>query len=520
MKKDKIIIFDTTLRDGEQCPGASLNTDEKIEIAKQLQFLGVDVIEAGFPVSSPGDFEAVHKIAKEVRGCQIAGLARSLKKDIDAAYNALKVAASPRIHVFLATSKIHMKYKLKKAESEIVKQAVEAVKYARSKVDDVEFSPEDASRTTLPFLARIVEAVISAGARTVNIPDTVGYSTPAEFGNVISYLRQNVSNIDQAIISVHCHNDLGLAVANSLSAVQSGARQIECTINGIGERAGNASLEEVVMALNTRKDIYSGLTTNIKTKQITKTSKMVSRLTGLIVQPNKAIVGSNAFAHEAGIHQDGILKNRSTYEIMNPSSVGLTESTMVLGKHSGKHAFKARLKKLKYDLEGDALVRAFDAFKVLADKKKVVYDEDLIALADETASQIPVTYELVYMTASSASEPGVPTAMVKLKKDDQVFQDAATGDGPVDALYKAMERLIGTKFKVLDYKLKALTIGKDAMGEVYVKLQGPKRISYTGRSTSTDIIEASAKAYLSAANKYFFHHKNVKEKISSAGPGI
>jgi 2-isopropylmalate synthase len=423
----RLIVFDTTLRDGEQCPGASLNISEKLEIAQQLERLGVDVIEAGFPISSPGDLEAVATIARTLQNTTVAGLARSLKKDIDAAWEALRGAVSPRIHVFLATSRIHMQYKLKKAEEEILKQAVEAVTYARKKVDDVEFSPEDASRTDLPFLARIVEAVIRAGARTVNIPDTVGYAVPQEFGGIIRYLKTNVPNIDEAVISVHCHNDLGLAVANSLAAVSEGARQVECTINGIGERAGNASLEEVVMALKTRKDAYKRLSTGIHTRQLIKTSRLVSRLTSLMVQPNKAIVGSNAFAHEAGIHQDGVLKHRKTYEIMNPASVGLSDSLMVLGKHSGKHAFRSRLKKLGYNLTDEEIVKAFDQFKVLADRKKVVYDEDLEAIADDSLSRADEIFKLKYMNISSSTPPGIPTATLKLEKDGKILQDAPTG---------------------------------------------------------------------------------------------
>jgi 2-isopropylmalate synthase len=509
---EKLTIFDTTLRDGEQCPGASLNVVEKIEIARQLERLGVDLIEAGFPVSSPGDFEAVERISRALKETRVAGLARSLPKDIDAAYGALKKGTDPRIHVFLATSKIHMQYKLKKAESEILGQAVEAVRYARKKVSDVEFSPEDAARTDLPFLAKIVEAVIRAGAKTVNIPDTVGYSLPGEFGRIIRYLRENVPNIGEAVLSVHCHNDLGLAVANSLAAVQNGARQVECTVNGIGERAGNASLEEIVMAIKTRKDRFRGIRTGIKTRQIIKTSRLVSRLTSLMVQPNKAIVGANAFAHEAGIHQDGVLKHRGTYEIINPVSVGLSESMMVLGKHSGKHAFRTRLRKLGYELKEEALLAAFEQFKILADRKKVIYDEDLEALAEESSSRVEETVRLLYLNVSSATAPGIPTATVKIDYNGKVLEDAATGDGPVDAVYNAVERLCGIRFKLLDYKLKALTEGKDAMGEVHVKMQGPGKLAVSGRSSSTDIIVASAGAYLKALNKYL--HK----KAQQSGP--
>ncbi|MFH1380777.1 MAG: 2-isopropylmalate synthase, partial [Candidatus Omnitrophota bacterium] len=372
---EKITIFDTTLRDGEQSPGASLNNVEKLEIAKQLESLGVDVIEAGFPISSPGDFDAVKKVAKEMKRTRVCALARAIKADIDAAWRAVKHAKFPRIHVFLATSGIHMKYKLKKAESEILKTAVWAVEYAKRKTDDIEFSPEDASRTERNFLYKILEAVIDAGANTVNIPDTVGYSTPNEFGSLIKGIRENVPNIHKAVISVHCHNDLGLGVANSLAAILNGARQVECTINGLGERAGNASLEEIVMSLATRPDIFN-FKTNVKTEKIYKTSRLVSRLTGIPVQPNKAIVGANAFAHEAGIHQDGLLKERQTYEIMRPEDVGLEETKFVLGKHSGRHALKARLKRLGYTLTEKEVKKSFDKFKILADKKKEIFDED------------------------------------------------------------------------------------------------------------------------------------------------
>lgn len=509
---DRLIIFDTTLRDGEQCPGASLNTQEKLEIALQLEKLGVDVIEAGFPVSSPGDFEAVSLIASKLKKCSVAGLARSLDKDIDAAYQALKKAVSPRIHVFLATSKIHMQYKLKKAESEILKQAVWAVSYARKKVSDIEFSPEDASRTELPFLAKIVEEVIRAGARTINIPDTVGYSVPGEFARIIRYLKEHVPNIQEAVLSVHCHNDLGLAVGNSLSAVLEGARQVECTVNGIGERAGNAAMEEIVMAINTRKDIFRNIKTGINTKQIMKTSKLVSRLTSLPVQPNKAIVGANAFAHESGIHQDGVLKNRATYEIIHPETVGLTESHMVLGKHSGKHAFRTRLKQLGHELDDNQLETAFAAFKILADKKKVVYDEDLEAIAEEGSVLENEVCKLIYWGIYSSTPPGTPTATVKLEFNGKIIEDAAIGDGPVDALYQAMERMIGIKLKLVDYQIKSLTQGEDAMGEVYVKISGPLDIEVGGRASSTDIIDASAKAFVHAINKYY--QKRTKKKNS------
>jgi len=496
---EKIIIFDTTLRDGEQSPGASLNINEKLEIARQLAILGVDVIEAGFPISSPGDFEAVKSVARCVKGPVICGLARAIEKDIDAAYDALKGANRPRIHVFLATSKIHMKYKLKKAEDEILRLAVASVKYAKSKCGDVEFSPEDASRTEPDFLRKVVEAVIEAGAATVNIPDTVGYSTPFEFAAIIKDLKENVPNIKRCVISVHCHNDLGLGVSNSLAAVLSGARQVECTMNGLGERAGNASLEEIVMAIRTRSDIFKGFSTGVNTKELYKTSRLVSKLTGMPVQPNKAIVGRNAFAHESGIHQDGVLKERITYEIMKPEDVGFEESHIVLGKHSGRHAFSERLKKLGFDLNKAELEKAFERFKTIADKKKEIFDEDLETIVDEEISKIPEKFQLVdfYITSGNLVKP---TAAVRLKFGGKATQANSTGDGPVDACYKAIDKITGEKGKLLDYQIRSVTSGKDALGEVSVKIESNGKI-ISGRGASTDIIEASIKAYLSAVNK-------------------
>ncbi|PIW68513.1 MAG: 2-isopropylmalate synthase, partial [Candidatus Omnitrophica bacterium CG12_big_fil_rev_8_21_14_0_65_42_8] len=396
----KIIIFDTTLRDGEQSPGASLDVNSKIEIARQLARLGVDVIEAGFPIASKGDFNAVYKVAGAIKGASICGLARAIKSDIEACAGAVKPAKRPRIHVFLATSKIHMQYKLKKAESEILKLAVWAVEYSRKFCDDVEFSPEDASRSDRDFLCKVVESVIKAGAKTVNIPDTVGYAMPAEFGSLIKTIKNKVPNINKTVISVHCHNDLGLGVSNSLSAVQNGAEQVECTINGIGERAGNASLEEIVMAIDTRKDIF-GVTTSINKKELYKTSRLVSKLTGIVVQPNKAIVGRNAFAHEAGIHQDGVLKKRSTYEIIKPEDVGFGGTRLVLGKHSGRHAFNDRLVKLGFELDEKGLAMAFERFKSLADKKKEIFDEDLLSIVEDGIVSIPETYRLEDLSIAS-----------------------------------------------------------------------------------------------------------------------
>ncbi len=496
---EQIIIFDTTLRDGEQSPGASLNHAEKLEIARQLAVLGVDVIEAGFPISSPGDFDAVKAVAKQVKGPVICGLARSLEKDIDAAYNAVRYSARPRIHVFLATSKIHMKYKLKKAEDEIIKLAVAAVKYARSRCPDVEFSPEDASRTESAFLYSVVEAVISAGASTVNIPDTVGYATPFEYGELIKGIKASVPNIDKSVISVHCHNDLGLATANSLAAVSSGARQVECTVNGLGERAGNASLEEVVMAIRTRRDIFKGMTTAVNTKEIYKTSRLVSKLTGMPVQPNKAIVGANAFAHESGIHQDGVLKERSTYEIIAPEDVGFGETKLVLGKHSGRHAVVERLKKLGFELNKEHIDRAFDRFKLLADKKKEIFDEDLETIVDEELSRTAEEFHLEHFHISSGDEVK-PEATIKIRSHGRMMEATSTGDGPVDACYKAIDKMTGSSGKLLDYQIRSVTSGKDALGEVSVKISFKGRI-VSGRGASTDIIEASIKAYVNAANK-------------------
>ncbi|MBI3996578.1 MAG: 2-isopropylmalate synthase [Candidatus Omnitrophica bacterium] len=494
----RIVIFDTTLRDGEQCPGASLTPPEKLEIAKQLARLGVDVIEGGFPLASPGDRQAVKMIAQTIKGPTIAALARSLAPDIDAAAAALAPAKKKRIHVFLATSPIHRKYKLHKAQAEILRQAVWAVTYAKKYSTDVEFSPEDASRTEPEFLYQVLEAVIKAGATTVNIPDTVGFAIPEEFGALINGITEHVVNIEDATISVHCHNDLGLSVPNSLAAISNGAGQVECTINGIGERAGNASLEEIVMSLKIRQDFYRA-TTGIDTRQIHKTSRLVSSLTGIVVQPNKAIVGENAFRHESGIHQDGMLKHRATYEIMRPQDIGLADSTLVLGKLSGRHAFAKRLGALGFRLSKAELDRAFERFKVLADKKKEVFDEDLAAIIEEDMPPEQETYKLVYVHTASGSDT-VPTATIRLVKDGKELQDAACGDGPVDACYKTIDRLTGVSPELVDYSLHAVTKGKDALGEVSLKLRY-RHIEVGGRGTSTDVIEASAKAYLNAVNK-------------------
>jgi 2-isopropylmalate synthase len=504
---EKLIIFDTTLRDGEQSPGASLNEREKLEVATQLARLRVDVIEAGFPISSPGDFAAVRTIAEAVRGPAISGLARALPKDIETAAKALEKAARPRIHIFLATSAIHRRYKLKKAKDEIIRLATSSIRLARKYVDDVEFSPEDASRTEPEFLAEVVAAVIGAGAATVNIPDTVGYAIPDEFGRLIRYLKENVPGVERAIISAHCHNDLGLGVANSLSAVLNGARQVECTINGIGERAGNASLEEIVMAVKTRADLY-GVHTTVDTRKIWKTSRLVSRLTGITVQPNKAVVGDNAFAHEAGIHQDGVLKKRATYEIMTPQSVGWKGTSMVMGKHSGRHAFRERLLQLGHDLRPHELERAFRRFKELADKKKAIFDDDLEAIIEDEISAIPEEFRLDYISISSGNKT-LPTATIRLARGDKLLQDAACGDGPVDAALKTINRITGIEGKLAEYSLRAVTGGTDALGEVTVKVSsGP--LTESGRGTSTDVIEASAKAFLNALNKIIWRRTQKK----------
>lgn len=506
--KKKIKIFDTTLRDGEQAPGASLSDQEKLEVAHQLVRLGVDVIEAGFPISSPGDFDSVYEIARKVKGATICGLARSLNKDIESAGMALKPAKRKRIHVFLATSKIHMKYKLKKAESEIIKIAENAVKYARKFSDDVQFSPEDAARTEIDFLYRVIERVIKAGATTVNIPDTVGFAQPDEFGGLINGIVNNVSNVNKAIIAVHCHNDLGLAVANSLAAIRNGAGQVECTINGIGERAGNAALEEIVMSMRTRADHFKNISTGINTKEIYKTSRLVSKLTGFVVAPNKAIVGGNAFRHESGIHQDGVLKKRQTYEIISPEAVGFYGEGLVLGKHSGRHALSQRFEQIGVKLNKTQLQNAFLRFKELADKKKEVFEEDLMSIIDEQMRDVPEiwSFEALSFSGGMGIEPKVT---VTLKKSKKLFKKTSSGDGPVDACYKAIEKVTGIKAKLLDYSIKAITRGKDALGEVTVKLMINKK-EIVARGASTDIIEASGKAYLNGINRVLFKAKKSK----------
>lgn len=499
---DKVIIFDTTLRDGEQSPGANLNMNEKIEVAKQLAKLGVDVIEAGFPVSSPGDFESVKNIAQNVKGPTIAGLARAHKKDIDAAWEAVKYAEKPRIHTFIATSDIHLEFKLRKSREEVLKITEEMVGYAKSLCDDIEFSAEDAGRTDWDYLCQVVEVAIAAGATTVNIPDTVGYTMPDEFGAMIKYVKDKVPNIDQAIISIHCHNDLGMATANTLAALQNGARQVECTINGLGERAGNCSLEEIAMILKTRKDPLK-LYSTVDTTHIYKTSRLVSNLTGMLIQPNKAIVGANAFSHESGIHQDGFLKYRTTYEIMNPKDIGLVESQLPLGPRSGRHALKARLIELGYELNDQDLQKAFERFKVLADKKKTVTNRDLeYIVADEfrfSAASTAFTLKNIHVSCGNGV---LPTATVQLQKEDEsIIQDAAIGTGPVDAVYQAINRIIDVPNELTEFSIQAITEGLDALGEVTIRVKAEDGSIYTGNAANMDIIVASASAYINALNK-------------------
>lgn len=524
--QDTVYFFDTTLRDGEQSPGATLNVEEKLEIARQLSRLGVDICEAGFPIASPGDFDAVRRIAEEVglltegrisgEPMVIAGLARANQEDIQRAYDAVKVAPRHRIHTFLATSDIHLKHKLRIDREECVEQVIEAVSFARSLCDDVEFSPEDAGRSDPDFLVQVLAEAIKAGATTLNIPDTVGYTTPEEYGRLIRYLIENTPGAETVVWSTHCHNDLGLATANTLAGVQAGARQVEVTINGIGERAGNTSLEEVAMAIATRPQTFN-LQTNIDTTQITKASRMVSAYTGMVVQPNKAIVGANAFAHEAGIHQDGMLKNQQTYEIMRPETVGLNASKLVLGKHSGRHAFRVRLEEMGYDdLDKEELNAAFARFKRLADKKKVVTDADIEAIIADEIYQPPEIWKLNHIQVS-CGDHSIPTASVSLTgPDGEEYRDAALGTGPVDAAYQAINRIIGVKNKLTEFAINAVTEGLDAQAEAMIRIQpinGEREYgmnpqtnqmfarTFSGHGASTDIVVASARAYLSALNR-------------------
>ena len=493
-----IKIFDTTLRDGEQSPGASMNVEEKVQVARQLARLGVDIIEAGFAISSPGDFEAIKTIGAEVEGPIICSLARAKEEDIKRAWEAVKDAPKKRIHTFHSTSDIHLKYQFRISREEAMKRSVEMVRLARSFVEDVEFSPMDASRTDINYLCEVIEAVIDAGASTVNIPDTVGYGIPVEFGALIKAIHDRVKNIDKAVISVHCHNDLGLAVANSLSAALNGAGQVECTINGIGERAGNCSLEEVVMALRTRRDVFNA-DTNIKTEEIMRSSKLVTKITGISVQPNKAIVGANAFAHESGIHQDGLLKEKGTYEIIKPETIGLYKTKIVLGKHSGRHAFKTRLDELGYKLSDEELNIAFDRFKKLADQKKDIFDEDIEALISEEVEKTPEAYSLADLNIVTGMSQK-PTATIKIKAGREEIERTEQGDGPVDAAYKAIASITNTKSTLLKFEVKSITGGTDALGEVMVSLEEGGRF-VRGHGADTDIIVAAAKAYINALNK-------------------
>jgi 2-isopropylmalate synthase len=525
--QDRIIFFDTTLRDGEQSPGATLNVEQKLLIAQQLARLGVDIIEAGFPFASKGDFHAVQEIAKLVgteNGPTICGLARATRGDIEAAAEAVKPAAKGRIHTFLATSDIHLEYKLRKTRAEVLAIVPEMVAYAKSKVADVEFSPEDAGRSDPEFLYQVLEAAIAAGANTVNIPDTVGYLTPSEFGALIKGIKENVANIDRAIISVHGHNDLGLAVANFLEAAKNGARQMECTINGIGERAGNAALEELVMALHVRRSYFNSFLGrpaestaplyNIDTKQIYKTSRLVSNLTGMLVQPNKAIVGANAFAHESGIHQDGVLKNRLTYEIMDAQSIGLTDNLIVLGKLSGRNALSSRLKELGFELSEQELNAAFVRFKELADKKREISDRDLEAIVNDEIRHAPEAFKLDHVQVS-CGDRAIPTATVTIVMPDGTeITDASVGTGPVDAIYKAINRIVSVPNQLIEYSVQSVTAGIDALGEVTIRLKHPDVGTLSGHSANTDIIVASARAYLSALNKLYFALQSPITKIS------
>jgi 2-isopropylmalate synthase len=508
---DRVYIFDTTLRDGEQSPGVSLNTQEKLEIAHQLARLNVDIIEAGFPVTSPGDFAAVQTIAREVRGPVIAALARANPVDIDRAWEALKDAEHPRIHIVIATSDLHIKHKLQKTREEVLDLAVAAVRQARGYTTEVEFSAEDASRSDLDYLCQVLSAVIAAGATTVNIPDTVGYAIPQEFGEFIAGIRARTRRIDDVVLSVHCHNDLGLAVANSLAAVANGAQQVECAVNGLGERAGNASLEEIVMALYTRQSYFHKVT-GIKYDEIYRTSRLVSSLTGMEVQPNKAVVGKNAFRHASGIHQDGVLKERTTYEIMNPQLIGLPQSNIILGKLSGRHAFRERLAEMGYILDGEQLNQAFERFKSLTDRKKEITDRDLEALVKNEISATPELFQLEYLHISSGTTV-VPTATVGLRRNGAVQEEAACGDGPVDAAFRAVDKITGVREITLsEYALSAITEGKDALGEVTARVEyGGK--SFLGRGLSTDIVEASVKAYLNAVNKVIYEAGQAGEEL-------
>jgi len=508
-----ISIFDTTLRDGEQSPGCSMQPEEKLRLAHQLAALKVDVIEAGFPVASLDDFAGVQMVAREVRGPVIAALCRSLPADIDRAWEAIRDAPRPRIHTFLATSDIHMRYKLQKNRAEVLVMAREAVRRAKGHTADVEFSAEDATRSDLDFLCEIIAAVLEEGATVINIPDTVGYTVPKEYGEILRTLRRRVPALEQAVLSVHCHNDLGLGVANSLAAIDAGARQVECTINGIGERAGNASLEEVVMALRVRRDLL-GFDTRIVTPEIYRTSQMLSNITGVQVQPNKAVVGKNAFAHEAGIHQHGVMANATTYEIMTPDSVGVKTSSLVLGKHSGRHALDQRFKELGFELEPEKLAQAYLLFTRLADQKKEIFDEDLVALVNDGLTDGADTYQLRAVQATAGTH-SVATALVILFDGEKEITETASGDGPVNAVFEAINRITGLQGELLDFRLASVTGGADALGEVFLRVKFPEG-TFSGKAASTDIVGSSAQAYLKAVNKVIQRIRNAAQPIVNA----
>ena len=504
MDKNKIIIFDTTLRDGEQSPGASMNTAEKLQIALQLERLGVDVMEAGFAAASPGDFDAVNQIAKQASNITVCSLARAVERDIKAAGEALAPAKNKRIHTFIATSPIHMEYKLKMSPDEVIRRAVEAVQYSKTFCDDVEFSCEDACRSEMSFLKEICDAAINAGAKTINIPDTVGYLYPEEITARISEIVKFIG--DRAVVSVHNHNDLGMATANSLAAIKAGARQVEGTINGIGERAGNAALEEIVMAIKTRQDVFAPLYTGIISKEIYPTSRLIASITGIEPQPNKAIVGKNAFAHESGIHQDGVLKHKETYEIISAESIGLEKNSLVLGKHSGRHAFKDKLASLGFDLDSEALNKAFEKFKDLADKKKEIFDDDIRALVAEEITKIPQAYEITGLLQSSGGS--LASASMSIRHNDEIVSDSALGNGTADAIFKVVDRISGINGTLKDYKVTAVSQGKDALAKVDVKVEFEGKTAVMGHGLDIDTMMASAKAYVGALNSYLRIHKN------------
>ncbi|OIJ10314.1 2-isopropylmalate synthase [Anaerobacillus arseniciselenatis] len=508
----KINVFDTTLRDGEQSAGVNLNFEEKLEIARQLERLKVDIIEAGFPASSQGDFRSVKAISDTIKGSSVTGLSRSVQSDIDTTWEALKGGVDPRLHVFIATSPIHMTHKLKKTPDQVVETAVQSVKYAAKYFPHIQWSAEDACRSDLNFLVRIIEQVIDAGASVINIPDTVGYITPHEIGHVFSYLKENVRNIDRAILSTHCHDDLGMAVANSLSAIEHGAGQVECTINGIGERAGNASLEEIAVALKIRGDHYNA-ETQLKLNEIKRTSSLVSKLTGMVIPNNKAVVGANAFAHESGIHQDGVLKEKTTYEIITPELVGVSSNRMVLGKHSGRHAFKDKIQELGYNVSDEELNRLFVAFKDLADKKKEITEDDLFAILTEERVASAVAYYKVEQLQVNYGTNNIPTATITMNTPDgEQLQEAATGSGSVEAIYNTLERMLASPVKLLDYRIQSVSGGRDALAEVYVKIRF-QDVEKSGRGTAHDVLEASAKAYINAVNR-ILNKITKEEKVS------